>query len=93
MGAMFAPGCAERLFINASPFAAGSHPPLRCFLKPRTSLHSEINYSPRRGEHFPPFLFYGEVAGVNPCSSVRSGAVKRLGVRVKTVLEANGMEN
>ena len=34
---MFAPGCAGRLFINASPFAAGSHPPLRRFKAPHFS--------------------------------------------------------
>lgn len=42
---MFAPGCAEGLFINASPFAAGSHPPLRFFFFMRSALlHGDINY-------------------------------------------------
>lgn len=97
IGAMFAPGCAEGLFINASPFATGSHPPLRRLKAPHFSTVKLITLRGRGRKKRRRFLSVrGEVAGVNPrsmCALKPRGAVKRLSVRVKAVLGANGMEN
>lgn len=88
---MFAPGCAEGLFINASPFAAGSHPPLRSFKGPHFSTVKLIIL--REGGGGGGGLWRSGESAPHSARWSLEDSVKRLGVRVKTVLEANGMEN